>query len=305
MNMSYETFKEQVNKDIKNYVKEKYPEANAAHKKKYRVNEVFDVVEISINRKTTSLAIEWMYDKCCKGEKKDYQDLINYIYGKIDYDIINFISNIQENSIEEFNKEDIKKDQIAFYLINTEKNKDFLKTLPHRDFLDLSIVYMYLPCEGMEVLINNAMCKYIELNEKELYQLAKENTKRLYDFKYLNCYKTLKVNLPFEFFKRTFGKIQNPDVLGCWLRAKDYYCGVTGLLYDEILEELSQKFNGSFYIVPSSIYECILYDAVSSDVEFLKNLVLDQNKKLVSIHDFLSDSLYFYSADRKKIEIVE
>lgn len=300
MNMSYETFKEQINRDIKEYVKEKYPEASTTCMKAYRINEAFDVIEISVNSKTTSLEIEWMYDKYCKGEKKDYQDLISYIYGIID-------SNIQVTSTEEFNcvKEDIKKDQIVFYLINTEKNKDFLKTLPHRDFLDLSIIYMYLPCEGMEVLIDNDICQYFELNEKELYQLAKENTKRLYDFKYLNCYETLKLNLPFEFFKKTFGKIKNPDILGCWLRAKDYYCGSSGLLYDEILEELSKKFNGNFYIVPSSIYECIIYDAASKDIEFLKNLIVDQNKKLISIHDFLSDSLYFYSANRKKIEIVE
>ena len=36
------------------------------------------------------------------------------------------------------------KDRIVFKLINTEKNREFLKTVPHTDILDLSVVFYAL-----------------------------------------------------------------------------------------------------------------------------------------------------------------
>lgn len=209
---------------------------------------------------------------------------------------------------EQVNK-DIKKDQIVFCLINTEKNKEFLKNLPHREFLDLSVVYKYLPHDGTPIFINNALCKDIGLNEKELYQLAKKNTRKIYDFKCEDYYKFLKkalskVKMPEEFFELRFGEIKNCN-LGYLLLAKENLYGTAGLLYDDILEELSEKLKGDFYIVPMSIHECVIHDAASNNAKFLKNLILNQNEEDVLIKDFLSNSIYFYSAERKKIEIVE
>lgn len=306
MNMSYETFKEQVNKDIKDYVGEKYPEASTTYKKKYLINEAYDAVKISINNNATSLDIERMYDEYCEREKEDYQDLMSDIY-----EIIDSALYILENLAEEFNwtKEDVKKDQIVFCLINTEKNKEFLKNLPHREFLDLSVVYKYLPHDGIPLFINNDLCKDMGFNEKELYQLAKENTRKIYDFKCEDYYKFLKkalskTKIPEEFFELRFGKLKNCN-LGYLILAKGNFYGTAGLLYDDILEELSERLKGDFYIIPMSIHECVIHDVASNNAQFLKNLILSQNEEDISIRDFLSDSLYFYSATRKKIEIVE
>lgn len=39
MNMSYEAFKEQINNDIRDYVKEKYPDTSVICRKRYLLNE--------------------------------------------------------------------------------------------------------------------------------------------------------------------------------------------------------------------------------------------------------------------------
>ena len=76
-------------------------------------------------------------------------------------------------------------------------------------------------------------------------------------------------------------------------------------MYEDILEDLSQKLNGNFFIMPSSIYECIIHDESSNNTQFLKDLIFSQNKEVVAKNEFLSNSVYRYSADSKKIEIAE
>ena len=306
MNMSYETFKEQINNDIRDYVKEKYLDASVICRKRYLLNEEIDSIDVCINGNGSSLNIKGIYDEYCTRGKEDYQDLLVNIH-----DLVDSALKVQENLTKQFTciKEEIMKDQIIFLLINTEKNKEFLKTIPHREFLDLSIVYKYLPCEGMQTFINNAMCDVMNLSEEELYKLAKENTRRICDIRCADYYEFLKkelskMEIQEEVFEMCFGKSENCN-LGYLMLAKENFYGPVGLLYEDILEDLSQKLNGNFFIMPSSIYECIMHDESSNNTQFLKDLIFSQNKEVVAKNEFLSNSVYRYSADSKKIEIAE
>ena len=67
--------------------------------------------------------------------------------GTIVGEILAFYESIrQENSwdCEKLKKYDGVKDRIVFKLINTAKNRKFLSTVPHRSFLDLSVVFYVL-----------------------------------------------------------------------------------------------------------------------------------------------------------------
>ena len=306
MNMSYETFKGQVNKDIREYVKEKYPDASVICRKRCVLNEEIDSIEVCINDNASSLNVRGIYDEYCTRGEEDYQDLVGNIYNMVDSAL-----KVQENLIKQFicTKEEIKKDQIIFLLINTEKNKEFLKTIPHRDFLDLSVVYKYLPCEGVQAFINNAMCEDMNLSEEELYELAKENTKRICNIRCADYYEFLKnelskIDIPAEVFEMCFGKSEKCN-FGYLMLAKENFYGPVGLLYEDILEELSKKLNSNFFIIPSSIYECIIHDGASHDAQLLKEILLSVNEEEISKNEFLSTSVYRYSADNKKIEIAE
>ena len=100
-----------------------------------------------------------------------------------------------------------------------------------------------------------------------------------------------------------FGKSENPKLSEWILYSQNEYYGAVGLLYDDILERLSEIFHGGFYIVPANVYECILCEA-SKDPQLLIDTIFTVNRKDSSASDFLSDSLYFYSSETKKVEIV-
>ena len=75
------------------------------------------------------------------------------------------------------------KDRIIFRLINTEKNKELLLDVPHKKFLDLSLVFAVLveaDNDGTAVmLIKDLHMRQWKVTKEQLWNAAKENTKRL------------------------------------------------------------------------------------------------------------------------------
>ena len=67
-------------------------------------------------------------------------------------------------------------------LVNKEKNADFLKGKPNRDFLDLAVVYYVdVSCDEDDQLIyaftiDNRLLSRWEMTESELYEVAYDNT---------------------------------------------------------------------------------------------------------------------------------
>lgn len=72
---------------------------------------------------------------------------------------------------------------IVYKLINTEKNRELLKDIPHKEFLDLSIVFQCMVTgagtETATILIYNAHAKLWGVSEEELYEAASQNTPNL------------------------------------------------------------------------------------------------------------------------------
>lgn len=96
----------------------------------------------------------------------------------------------------------------------------------------------------MQTFINNAMCEYMNLSEEDLYKLARENTRRICDIRCADYYEFLKGTFKNRYtkgsFEMCFGKSENCN-FGYLMLAKENFYGPVGLLYEDILEELSQN----------------------------------------------------------------
>ena len=78
--------------------------------------------------------------------------------------------------------------------------------------------------------------------------------------------------------------------------------GAICIRYPGMLKELSEKFGGDFYILPSSVHECILVPAdetVSRDM--LKEMVTDINQTQVEPQEILANQAYLYSRTLNQI----
>lgn len=178
-------------------------------------------------------------------------------------------------------------ENIFFQIINTEKNKTLLLEIPHREYLDLSIIYRYAvnisDNDIATTTINYILMDEFKITEEELYEAAYKNTRRI-----------LKP------------KIVSPGFPGFYMITNDQNIfGANGILYKDIIAKEAKKLNTDVYLIPSSIHE-FLIQPVSNTLKpkDLKEIIKDANEHVIDPEDYLSDSLYIYKLETDTIEVI-
>ena len=71
-----------------------------------------------------------------------------------------------------------------------------------------------------------------------------------------------------------------------------------------VLEEIGQKTGSDFFILPSSIHEVLLLpDTGREDSKGLKKVISEVNRTQVAPEEVLSDTLYRYDREEKRVVI--
>lgn len=175
---------------------------------------------------------------------------------------------------------------IFFQVINTEKNKILLHEIPHREYLDLSIIYRYaLSLSDNDIAtttINYILMNEFKLTEEELYEAAYKNTRRILKPKVISA------GIPM------MNMISNDLNI----------FGANGILYKDIIAKEAKKLNTDIYLIPSSMHE-FLIQPVSNTLKpkDLKEIIKNANENVIEPEDYLSDSLYIYKLETDTIEI--
>lgn len=211
--------------------------------------------------------------------------------------------------IESFTKWEHAKDHIFFKLVNKAKNANFLIDAPYTDIVgDLVAEYCLLVDnneDGMQsVLIHNGLlANWGNPTAKELHDLARENTPRLFPASVKSMYETLcemmggAENLPFD---------EGDDNMPMTVASNaNRVNGAAVILYDGVLADVAEKNGCDLYILPSSIHEVLLLpvNKVGKDVNTLADLVQSVNAGQVAPDEYLSDTVYLYHKDTDTITV--
>ena len=205
---------------------------------------------------------------------------------------------------------EVVKDIVCFKLINRERNREKLSSMPHRDFLDLAIVY-FIPVsidggKGGTITVTDNLFSQWQTDEETVYQYALKNTKRLYPVIRQSMEDVIRdmmgADAPTDLFSEKNGVPAIPMfVLRCH---KGDMTKAAAVLYDDILREFGQAY-GNFYILPSSIFEVLLMPTgCPPDSTFVCPVVRGVNAGQVAPDEILSDNAYDYHADTGEIEIL-
>lgn len=196
-------------------------------------------------------------------------------------------------------------DNVYMQLVNTERNQKELANMPSRLIGDVSVVYKILIEKNMTSNVSirvtdNVMQDYMCIEEPELYNIAMENTKRLFPAKILPMQ---------EMFTEMIGLCPSGDIVP---KEEQMYVvttevehhGAVAVLYDE-LHDLAEKLNSELYILPSSIHECLAVSAKIYDPDELEQMVQSVNGEVVVPEEQLSNKVYFYSRNERKLVLAE
>ncbi len=216
------------------------------------------------------------------------------------------------------------KNRIVYKLVNYDKNRELLKEIPHRKFLDLAIVYYYLvdikEFSNATILIHNSHTETWNVKEEDLYDTAKINTPALLKVRFCGMLDVLEEISEDDFImeklkgkdiakesgkdNRSLTKIRvKKDETGMYvLSNRSRMFGAVSVLYEGVLESCATQLEANLFILPSSVHEVILIpDDGQILTEKLEDMVREVNATQLEIQEFLSDTIYYYSVETKGI----
>lgn len=188
---------------------------------------------------------------------------------------------------------------IVCRIINYDQNRRLLSETPHRKFLDLAIVYYFVTEDVLpgtaSILIKNAHLKFWEISEEELDELAAENTLRLFPYRLFGVGDLLK-----DFCGKD---VANTDFIRLHVLTNcSQYYGAVLMSFQNVLLEISETLDSSFYLMPSSVHECmILPDDPKFSVSQLHRIVCEINDTHVSDEEILGTTVYYFDRQKKEL----
>ena len=194
------------------------------------------------------------------------------------------------------------KSRIFYKIINYEKNRELLKKIPHRRILDLAMVFYYQVDEvdpPATILIQNTHLSMWDITQKELEENAVKYTCLCLPAEFLTMSQL--AGLEEEYMDEILEEESCPMYI---LTNKERRYGAGTIFYPGILEQAQKLLGDNFYILPSSIHECILVPEEGSyDQDGLTEMVTEINAQHVDVREVLSDQAYYYLKKDGRIHI--
>lgn len=294
--MSYENFKERIYQVLLNIVQTDI----TVEQKTVRKNNGVVLDAIVLHNKAEQLSpciyLNHYYEKYKQGVTeeeiiKEMLNVANESKGEVEQQFL------ITSDITDFSR---LSDFICYKLVNAKMNEALLKTVPHKKFLDLAIVY-YIVCtidhdDIGTILIHNSFFKEWNCSLEELNEKAVENTMRIFPAQIRSMEEVI-----FEMMGREEEVLESSDG-----SPKMYVVsnrrnlqGAGATLYPNLLRDffhgLKEKARG-LVILPSSIHEQIILPFTESmEIDSLRAMVEEINLTQVARDEVLSDSIYVYS----------
>ncbi|MCD8074024.1 MAG: DUF5688 family protein [Lachnospiraceae bacterium] len=185
---------------------------------------------------------------------------------------------------------------IVCRLVNYEMNQSLLEHVPYLRFLDLAIVYYYEMENSSfgrsSILVRDAHLETWDTDVRQLHAIAVHNTR------ILRPYRIGTMDMLEEITHVTLPP-RDPEAPCMYILTNEQLSfGAVNIIYNDILRSVSDKIGGDFYVLPSSIHECLILPVSNwndKEPHKLQNIVREINQKYVSIEEILSNQIYRYS----------
>lgn len=227
-------------------------------------------------------------------------------YGEILSNVKNMLESTPEFSMDGLVGKVTEPSNVILNVVNTEKNKERLKSIPHIKYQDLSIIFRSKIDENCTTVINNQLLDMMNVSKEQLYEIAKTNCKDSYEIK--NMSQIIKEMLMEDMPEEMATAIACSYDVPMWVvtnQGKAF--GAAAIADNDILDEVAKTVaTEKVIILPSSIHEiiCLPYED-ELDVKDLTHMVNEVNMSEVSPEEILSDNVYIYDSKAKKMEMVK
>ena len=306
--MNYEIFKEVVKEKFMDYMPDNFKGMELVVMPVEKVNMTYD--GISIRGKDTNISptiyINDMYEKY-----QNCGDLEETLMAACDLMAMEFAKTPQVVDVDSLYKD--ANEKVVFQLINTEQNRSFLEQVPHREFQDLSIIYKLVinaDAESIQsIKVTNSLAERLGMNEEQLFKYAAENTRRILPPRIRNMNDVMKEmflsdGMPEEIAEMMIREVPPEQTL--WIISNNRGIdGAVSMLYENELHELAENLESDLYILPSSVHEVLAVSTELTEPEELAQMVAEVNMQEVALEERLSNQVYHYDKDLRKLTLAD
>lgn len=187
---------------------------------------------------------------------------------------------------------------LGLRLMSFDENKEFLKQVPHRRYLDLAVIcQLMFPCGedamGSAVVYRQHM-RLWQVTEDILFDTALTGMQAHFPA----------VLTKLEDYLQMGGREGKPGSGLYILSNSRSFFGAASLLYPGSCRRACEKLGGSFYILPSSVHEVLLlglFGQMTDDQ--LRRTVCEVNNTELLPQEVLSGQIYFYDHEKDQVSI--
>lgn len=212
------------------------------------------------------------------------------------------VSRSPEISLNDITNYDALKDKLMIQVVPVSGNEDMLKTVPHTDFEDISIVYRVVfntDSLGMaSALITNPMLDHFGITKLQLHSDAITNAPENFPVSLRSMQEVISemIGVDADMMPGEQGAMY---IATCNKGMNGAGC----IFYPDFMNQAAEKLGGDFYILPSSVHEAILlHDDGLMNYKELEAMVRDVNSSQVDPKDRLSNSVYHYDSKHQIFE---
>ena len=306
--IDYELFKKAVTERILDYMPQEYQNSRVDIHSISKVNQTLDGLHIVPSEEGSTMVMPTIYLNSMYEQYQVCDDLEEVIKDAADSIEKAFHQAPDTSRILDF---DSTKNNIVMQLVNTEQNREMLENLPHREFQDLSIIYRWLIDANVEgiasTMINASLAENLGMDEEQLFQAAQVNTRILLPPTIRSMNEVIrdmfmKDGMPCELADMMIGEMPENRMMYVISNERGIN-GAASMLYEDGLHGLAEKLQSDLYIMPSSVHEVLAISVNEGDPNELAQMVAEINMDQVSLDERLSNQVYHYDKDLRKLSL--
>lgn len=198
-------------------------------------------------------------------------------------------------------------DNLSFRLLEKRRNTDFLANMPYADVGNglALIVDINMPGDrngDWRIAVNHGVMEALGVDKETLFFKAMDDV-LVNDPPILSDMTQALFSPDKENLLDRSDPIDPSDLGGMYvLTTESGNLGASALFYPDVQEKAAELMGSGYYVLPSSVHECILVpDVAGHNEKDLCAMVKEANRTVVEPKDVLSDNVYHFDKDSRQL----
>lgn len=312
--MKFKEFVDQIEKEIKSFLPKEYEEAKVDVQVHTKLNDQYlglTVMKPGKVMASPTINMEHTYDDFISDPEMTIKDVMRGISRVIQEATLD----VDLNQLSHYEK---AKERLFVRVTSAERNTEVLGNVPHQLKDDLALTYhILIEAKGDEMgstMVTNDMLNVYGISAEQLHADAMENSSKL-----MPVHVAVMGTVIEQLMRIASAEVLRDaqpdsivDIIAEGVRANDPMIvvtnnhtvnGASAIFYPNVLDQISEGFQGDFFILPSSVHETLVIpDNGTFEYAGLREMVQQINESEVSPEDRLADDVYHYDAKDRVFE---